>query len=125
LAPVSSDLLAFIRTSISSVWALELLLLLKREDRAWTDEALVKELRASDALVADGLAVFETSGLVRRDGGGSFIYDPASPVLRALADELEKTYRERPVSVVRAIVSLPNDKLQNFADAFRFRGGST
>jgi hypothetical protein len=122
----NSELVAFVRASIRSVWALELLLLLRRDsDRAWTVASLVQEMRASTPLVAEGLATFEAAGLIRREEGGdeSFVYAPATPALAQLAEQLERAYRERPVALVRTILSSPNDKLQSFADAFRFRGG--
>ena len=123
---ISSDLLAFIRASIQSVWALELLLLLKRDSsRTWTVPALVQEMRASNPLVTGVLVTFEAVGLVRREEDGAYVYAPAAPALAALADQLENAYRLRPAAVVKAILSSPNDKLQSFADAFRFKDGST
>lgn len=120
---ISPDLQTFINGSIRSVWALELLLLLKRDaECTWTPEKLVVELRASTPLVADVLRTFDASGLIRREDGEAWRYAPAASALAALADELEQVYRTRPGAVVKAIISAPNDKLQSFADAFRFRG---
>jgi hypothetical protein len=115
------NLQAFIRSSVRSVWALELLLLLKRTpDREWAADALVRELRASDTVVSDALSHFETTGLVRR-GEGGYAYAPVSPVLAECCDALERLYRERPVAVVNLIAST-RSKLQSFADAFRLKG---
>ena len=48
------DLVAFAREHVRSVWAVELLLILRRDrDRCWPPEALVAELRASTNLVTD------------------------------------------------------------------------
>ncbi len=121
---INSDLQAFIRASIPSVWALELLLVLRREPvRAWTAEALVQEMRASLPLVQQVLATFESAGLIQVDEAG-YAYAPAAPALKSLADQLAAAYRERPVAVVKAILAAPNDKLQSFANAFRFKGGA-
>ena len=118
---IDQDLLTFIHSSIRSVWALELLLLMRRErERTWTGDALARELRANERLVGEVLGDFETSGLVSRSDGG-FAYAPAAPVLAELCDRLEAAYRERPVGLVKAIMAAPKDKLQIFADAFRFR----
>lgn len=68
------------------------------------------------------MAVLSAAGLIRPDADGRYVYSPASPAIGALCDQLEKLYRERPVRVVNAIVSSPNDKLQSFADAFRLKG---
>lgn len=119
---ISQDLLAFIHASIRSVWALEVLLLLKREDRPWAVETIVQELRASTSLVAECLSALETAGLMRRTEDGGYLYAPASSALAELVDQLDQTYRKMPVTVVRAVLSSPNDKLQSFADAFRLKG---
>jgi hypothetical protein len=123
VASVDQDLFGFIREQLRSVWALELLLLMRRRaDRSWSPQELVDELRASTPLVSDNLAVFERGGLVVRNEDGRFTYSPAAPLLRSLCDQLDEVYRERPVTVINAIVS-PPDKLQTLADAFRIRGG--
>lgn len=115
------DLLAFIGGSIRSVWALELLLLLKRDPaRRWPPHELVRELRASTMVVDESIAAFTAAGLVSCEDGGC-AYAPASPVLASMCDELEQAYRQRPVAVVNAIVSR-TDKIQSFADAFKLKG---
>ena len=118
-----SDLLSFVREHVRSVWAVELLLLLRRvPERCWTPADLVRELRASTTLVNDNLRRFEQSGLVAPEADG-FRYAPASPVLEALCGRLEAAYRERPVSVIN-MIARPADPLQSLADAFKFRGGT-
>lgn len=104
------------------MWALELLLLMRRKaDRSWMPQELVGELRASPTLVTDNLNSFERAGLVVADEEGRYAYSPAGPVLTKLVDQLDAAYRERPVTVINAIVA-PADKLQTLADAFRIRG---
>lgn len=116
------ELAAFVREHIRSVWAVELLLLLKRDpDRAWAAADLVRELRASNLLVNDNLQRFERGGLVMRDDGEVWRYAPAIPVLAGLADELEAAYRERPVTIIN-LIARPPDPVQGLADAFKFRG---
>ena len=120
---VDQDLFGFIREQLRSVWALELLLLMRRQaDRNWSPQELVDELRASAPLVTDNLAFFERAGLVIGDDEGRYAFSPAAPLLRSLCDQLDAVYRERPVTVINAIVA-PPDKLQTLADAFRIRGG--
>jgi hypothetical protein len=119
---ISPDLLAFMRHNLTSVWALELLLLLRAEpDRIWTTPTLVAELRASDALVSGILEHLGRTGLVAAGADGSVRYAPAGPAIAGLCDQLEAAYRQRPVTVIGAI-SAPADKLQALADAFRIRG---
>ena len=82
--PLSPDLSAFIESAVPSVWALETLLLLRREPgRAWPAERLVAELRANLTLVGDCLSGLERAGLVLRESE-AFRIAPASPTLRAM-----------------------------------------
>ena len=72
------DLAGFVREHMRSVWAVELLLILRRDrEQCWQPEALVAELRASTNLVRDNLAAFERSGLAVRDDTGCWRYAPA------------------------------------------------
>jgi len=120
----TAELFQFVKGSIRSVWALELLLLMRaNRDRNWTAEQLVTELRASTPLVLQVLQTFHQAGLVREVEPGCFEYAPASATLEVRCDELERAYRERPVTVINAIVASTSDDLKSFADAFRFRGG--
>lgn len=115
------DLLAFIGGSIRSVWALEMLLLLKRDPaRRWTPSELVRELRASTMVVDEGIRTFAAAGLISGDDDRGWAYAPASSVIAEMCDALDRAYRERPVAVVNAIVSR-TDKIQSFANAFRLR----
>ena len=115
------DLLGFVREHIRSVWALELLLLLRRDpERCWPPEDLVRELRASQMLVSDNLQRLATAGVVVPDDAACYRYAPVSPVLDELCAALEAAYRERPVAVVNMIAK--PTAVQSLADAFKFRG---
>ncbi len=117
-----SELAAFVREHIRSVWAVELLLLLKGDpDRTWAAGDLVRELRASTLVVNSTLQRFERSGLALQEEGELWRYAPASEVLGELADRLEAAYRERPVAVIN-LIATPPDPIQGLADAFKFRG---
>jgi hypothetical protein len=119
--PRSQDLPELIRTHLTSVWCLELLLLLRREpDRGWTVRALTQELRATDHLVATALAGLERSGLAAQDSTGAFRFAPASHLLAEFGDTVARHYQERPVAIINLIVA-PEDRIQQLADAFRFR----
>jgi hypothetical protein len=115
------DFLEFLRSTVRTVWALELLILLRRTaPRAWSPEALVREMRASTLVVDESLKRLETAGLLRRDTDG-FSFAPVSPALGALADKLELRYRESPVRLINAIAAPSTTKLQTLADAFRLK----
>jgi hypothetical protein len=116
------ELQEFVREHVRSVWALELLLILKGDrERCWAPADLVRELRASQSVVQDNLARFERGGLVRIDEEGCYGYAPASPVLSQLCDQLEAAYRERPVAIIN-LIARPANPVQGLADAFKFRG---
>jgi predicted transcriptional regulator len=118
---ISADLPALIRQHLASVWALEILLHLRKEpDRLWSIDELVAALRATTTLVSNNLKILETSGLAVMEEG-RYRYAPASQLLRTFADEVEAMYRERPVTVIN-LISAPPDRLQALADAFKFRG---
>jgi hypothetical protein len=116
------DLLAFVTVSIRSVWALELLLLLKRDPSIlWDAQGLILELRSSPVVIAEALASLVGVGLVVEDSGTRYRYGAASPALDRLVCELEQVYAAKPATVIKAIVASPNDKLRAFSDAFKFK----
>jgi hypothetical protein len=115
------DLPDLIRSHVPSVWALEVLLLMRRTSpRVWTLQALTQELRAALPLVAASVERFETSGLVLQDPPGAYAYAPATALLSDFAAALEWQYKERPVAVI-SLIAAPADRIQQLADAFRFR----
>jgi len=115
------DVLAFIRASISSVWALELLLLLKRnERRSWRANELVTELRSSSTAIKDALGVLRTAGVVGEENG-LYRYQPASPALDEMIVEVAKVYALKPLVVVKTIAMAPNEKLRIFANSFKLK----
>lgn len=116
----TNDLLRLIGSSFRSVWALELLLLLKREPRAWTRADLISALRASDLVVNMALDELVAGGLVSVDEGGAR-YMPVSEAIAARIDEVETLYATRPDAVRREIISAASSGATAFADAFRLR----
>lgn len=119
---IPDDLMQFVGASIKSVWTLELLLYLWRSaGRACSTNELVRELRASDSIVSDGLAALQNAGLVSPDGHGSVRYAPASSTFDHLVQQLAQLYRERPVMVTNAIFAGPDRRIHSFAEAFRLK----
>jgi hypothetical protein len=119
------NLIAFIRTHVTSVGALELLLLLRRErDRDRDAADLVRELRSSPAVVADALGALKKAGLVRESADGRHRYAPSTAELEAAAAGVQELYAVKPLAVVKAIVTAPNEKLRIFSDAFKFKGST-
>jgi DNA-binding IclR family transcriptional regulator len=118
-APEES-LLEFAASSFSSVWALELLLVLKGQPTPWPRAELVTTLRASELVVTRALESLLAAGLVSIDGDEA-AYMPVNDKVAAKVDALEKLYAARPNSVRRAIVASSSGGATAFADAFKFR----
>ena len=114
------DTLAFIGSTFRSVWGIELLRLLVRQPhRAFTPDDIVNDLRASTAIVAQGVGVLEAAGLAEQEPDGSIRYRPASPELAIAAARAIQLYETRPDRVRRAIVANVSPGIAAFADAFR------
>jgi biotin operon repressor len=116
----SDDLFRFIGSSFRSVWALELLLLLKRDSRPWSRDELITALRASELVVNKTLEELLAAGVISIEGDQA-VYQPASADMRKAIDQVEKLYSARPDAVRRAIVSTASSGATAFADAFRLR----
>jgi hypothetical protein len=116
----SENLLRFITSSFSSIWALELLLVLKRDSRSWSHEELIETLRASDLVVSKALDSLVAAGLASMDDRGAQ-YMPASDDIAAHVDDTEALYVARPDAVRRAIVRGSGHGWSAFSDAFRLR----
>jgi len=112
----------FIAATFRSIWALELLLYLRSEGEvAHSREELVKQLRASDAVVETSIGSLIAAGLVLEEEG-KVRYAPASADLDDQVLATEKMYRARPDAVRRLIISGSIGGFAAFADAFRLKG---
>lgn len=117
------ELADFIRSSFRSVWSLELLLLIKREDRPWTIAEIVAALRASELVVTKCIESLTAAGLVAPESEQEIRFLPASGDLRKLVDETEALYAKQPDAVRRLIIASPAGfSLTDFANAFRWKG---
>jgi len=118
--PAPESVISFIRTSFRSLWALELLLHLKRgSDRVWSAEELVHALHGSRLIVEQSLEGLMRAGLVVIDRDGCSRFQPATGAAARFVAECEELYRRKPDTVRRIIVSGTHPGLANFADAFR------
>jgi DNA-binding IclR family transcriptional regulator len=117
--PSETDVLQFCAAVFKSVWALDLLLTLRRTPHlSWTAADLIKELRCSSGVVTDALDNLSAAGLVVEDDGG-FRYAPADERLDEMVNAVGALYAAKPTSVVREIMTTPNMKLKLLSDAFR------
>jgi hypothetical protein len=116
------DVANFIRATFRSVWALELLCLLRQNrDRSLSQSQMVAGLRGSDLVVSQSVESLSAAGLILRESDGSVRYAPAAPDLDTLVEKTEQLYRTSPDAVRRMIVAAANPSITAFADAFRLR----
>jgi hypothetical protein len=117
---VTEELSSFIASTFRSVWALEVLLLLKNEPRQWPHDELVLKLRASDLVVAQAIGSLVAAGLVNAEEGGA-AYNPVSHRVGELVDQTAAAYALKPDAVRRIIITASTSGIAAFADAFRLR----
>lgn len=117
-----ADILEFAGASFRSVWALELLLMLRRtRDRNWGTAEILRELRSSQVAVIEALDNLTVAGLVAAEEGERYRYS-ATGRLEEAVSELAQLYALKPAVVMRQIVNSPsNAKLQILSDAFRIK----
>jgi hypothetical protein len=120
---ISTELKQFVEHHIESVQQLEALLLLRHEpERTWTAAEIGKALYlpadAANSLLSDfvrrGFAILMPSS------AESYTYRPRDQQTDQLIGELQVAYHDRRVAVISLIYSKPLNKVQTFADAFRF-----
>ena len=116
------EVLAFVHTEVGSVWALELLIFLKANpERNFRRDELVLQLRSSSMAVAQALTRLRSNGFVEETPGGTYCFAPRSPRHVDMAAAIERISFEKPMTLVKAIAEIPNEKLRNFSDAFKIR----
>ena len=120
--PSRAHLEAFVAGSFRSVWALELLKFLADHPGAFFSAVqLIDALRASEAVVAQGVANLTAAGLAVVDGEGRVALAEGSGEQRALTKAAIDFYAKSPDKVRRLIVAQSNPGVTAFADAFRLR----
>lgn len=114
------EILRFIASSFPSVWALELLLLLKGDGAPCTRADLIERLRASELVITKSFDALVAAGLASVEGD-SIAYMPVNREAESCVDRAEQLYRSRPNSVRRAIIAASSSNAAAFADAFKLR----
>jgi hypothetical protein len=116
---------SFIRDNIPDVDAAELLLLLARyPQRRFDLYSLLAELTSTavtEPVARRHLALFQERGLVVSTQASTFQYSPSTPQTDEAVRALMRVYNERPVTMVRMIYTLRDEKIRSFADAFRIK----
>jgi hypothetical protein len=127
-AEFTDEFCAFVQTTIPSVAMAELLLLLKQQAGRWWHPgeftvALPSEARIPPAEVDRCLELLRLRGLLATDAEQRVRYAPSSTDADGMVQLLARTYRERPVTLIRMIYALRDSSIRSFAEAFRFRKG--
>ncbi len=111
----------FILTSIDSVPHLEAILLLCTSVAEWTAAHLAQRLFITEKKAGDVLSDLCAAGFASKSDTDLFRYDPASPDLREMVDELDEIYPRQLVQVSRFIHMKTYKQAQAFGDAFKWR----
>lgn len=120
--PTERALEDFIADTFVSVWTLELLsLLLDSSGSRFSQAELVERMRASDAVVSQGVSALVSAGIAIVDERGCVDFRPINPELEDCARQAVDFYRKFPGRARRLIISRSAPGLAAFADAFRLR----
>jgi hypothetical protein len=124
-AQFSDDFCRFLQTSVPSVDAAELLLLLLRDEARWWSAAEaaagLKPASVTEADVARYVETFLGRGLLAQGPDKRVQYHPENAELDGYVRTLAQAYSERPVTLIRVIYALRDSKIRSFADAFKLR----
>jgi hypothetical protein len=116
-----TDALQFCAAVFKSVWALELLLTLRKAPQlSWHPAELIKEVRGSNGVIIEALNNLTAAGLAVEEAGG-FRYRSGDAQLDEMVAAVEALYATKPMAVVREIMTTPNLKLKILSDAFRIK----
>lgn len=123
---IPDEVRRFVLTSVPSVPYLEAVLLLRAEPGAdWDAARLARRLYLAEARAAELLAALAAAGVAEASqASGNFRFNPASPELAAMLDELARIHAANLVGVTDLIHSRVDKRAQQFADGFRWRKDS-
>lgn len=123
-SPIPDDVRQFILEKIDSVAQLEALLLLRgNPSDDWNVAAVAKRLYVEETQARTALtrSLEEKLLIVSPTEPRRYRYQPESPELGRMMDRLSEIYAKHLVPVTNLIHSKPKSRVQEFADAFKFR----
>jgi hypothetical protein len=121
---IPDDVARFIIEKIDSVAQIEALLLLRdNSQQQWDVAAVAKRLYIDDEQASAVLTRLRDEQLVVTDSDQSpaYRYKPRSLTLSQMVDRVAEIYWKHLVPVTNLIHSKPKSRVQEFADAFKFR----
>jgi hypothetical protein len=117
---IPEDVRSFLAREVESTWMLDLLCLLKSTaPRTWSADELILEMRGSRFIIENCLGKLASLGTIMI-AGRHISYTPSNPHDQTIT-KLARIYAEQPLAVIRETLSTPHDKIQSFADAFKFK----
>lgn len=122
--PISQEVIDFINRYVDSVGHLEVLLLIRANPKKeWSPQEVGAEMRSNTAAAEKQLAQLHGYGLlsIADTPDLKYVYDPRTPLLRGIAEELALAYDSRRVAIINLIYGKPLENIKSFSDAFRFR----
>ena len=120
---IPPQLKQFVEQNIESVSQLEALLMLRREpERQWTSADIAKALYIPNEIASALLVDFARRGFAVLSTGpdANYTYRARDEDFDRLVGKLDTVYHDRRVAIISLIYSKPLNKVQTFADAFRF-----
>jgi hypothetical protein len=121
---IPGDVEEFIRKRIDSVAQLEALLLIRSDpDAEWSVEVLARRLYTSEKQAVESVERLHSDGLLICKAGhpSLYQYQPGSNELREIVDRVAEAYSKHLVPITNLIHSKPTTRVQEFADAFKWR----
>ena len=116
-------LVQFIQNTVPTYHAAEVLLFLaSHPDRSFSPEEIVVEMRPvaiTVPAVKEYARLFAARQLII-ETDGTYRYGPSTEVEPRIG-ELADAYKEKPVTLIRAIYQIADDRIRSFADAFDLR----
>jgi len=122
--PIPDDLRQFILDKIDSIAQLEALLLLRANpSNDWDAAVVAKRLYVDEAQARSVLARSLEENLLIASAAEPrrYRYQPGSSELERMIDRVAEAYAKHLVPVTNLIHSKPKSRVQEFADAFKFR----
>jgi len=115
------DVVGFVVAELGSVWAIELMALLRRDlSRCWRKEELTSELRASPIVVQMALERLQRAALVSAGEEGEWRFEPQDAASDRLALKAIELYKSHPAMIKKLLYGKQDGNLRLFADAFKF-----
>jgi hypothetical protein len=118
---ISQELKTFIKEQIHSVFGLEVLLLLRRQQsRSFTASEVANEL-GIETDVAQQLSELTSANLISTAHGDAtrYRYAPGDKKLESLVDQLSVAYAKQRVPILSLILAEHTDPIRGFVEAYR------